>query len=61
MHETSLGSVLRDYLTGESIDETTYEEFRQALARLLVEEKGYPRERLRPKVPLNYADRKSVV
>jgi len=55
MHETSLGSVLRDYLTGESIDETTYEEFRQALARLLVEEKGYPRERLRPKVPLNYA------
>lgn len=54
MHETSLGGVLRDYLSGEDIEETTYEEFRQALARLLVEEKGYPRDRLRPKVELAY-------
>lgn len=54
MHETSLGGTLRDYLTGEEIEETTYEEFRQALAKLLVEEKGYPRERLRAKVDISY-------
>jgi len=54
MHETSLGGTLRDYLSGEEIDETTFEEFRQALARLLVEEKGYPRERIRAKVGLTY-------
>ncbi|WP_415519718.1 MAG: type I restriction enzyme HsdR N-terminal domain-containing protein [Desulfovibrio aminophilus] len=54
MHETSLGGTLRDYLTGEEIEETTYEEFRQALARLLVEERGYPRDRLRAKVELPY-------
>lgn len=49
MHEESLGNVIRDYLTGEELEETSYEEFRQGLARLLVEEKGYPRERLIPK------------
>lgn len=54
MHETSLGGTLRDYLSGEEIDETTFEEFRQLLARLLVEEKGYPKDRLRAKVPLKY-------
>ena len=50
MHEESLGTVIRDYLTGEELEETSYEEFRQALARLLVEERGYPREALRPKI-----------
>ncbi|EHJ48249.1 hypothetical protein DFW101_2244 [Solidesulfovibrio carbinoliphilus subsp. oakridgensis] len=50
MHEESLGTVIRDFLTGEEVPETSYEEFRQALARLLVEEKGYPKDRLRPKV-----------
>ena len=55
MHEVSLGNTLRDYLTGEIIEETTYEEFRQALAKLLVEERGYPRERLKAKVPLSYS------
>lgn len=54
MHETSLGGTLRDYLTGEEIDETTFEEFRQALVKFLVEEKGYPKERLKAKVPLTY-------
>lgn len=54
MHETSLGGTLRDYLTGEEIDETTFEEFRQALARFMVEEKGYPKEQLKAKVPLSY-------
>lgn len=47
MHETSLGAVITDYLSGEALPETSYEPFRQALARLLVEERGYPRERLR--------------
>lgn len=50
MHEESLGNAIRDYLTGETVAETSYEEFRQALARLLVEQKGYPRDRLTPKV-----------
>ncbi|MHC1712711.1 MAG: type I restriction enzyme HsdR N-terminal domain-containing protein [Solidesulfovibrio sp.] len=50
MHEESLGNVIRDYLTGEELVETSYEEFRQALARLLVEEKGYPIAHLIPKV-----------
>lgn len=50
MHDVSLGQTIRDYLTGEEIEQTTYEDLRQAMARLLVEEKGYPRERLRPRV-----------
>ncbi|MGE4505808.1 MAG: type I restriction enzyme HsdR N-terminal domain-containing protein [Desulfovibrionaceae bacterium] len=54
MHEVSLGGTLRDYITGEEIEETTYEEFRQALARLLVEELGYPKANLRSKVALEY-------
>lgn len=54
MHESSLGGTLRDYLTGDEIDETTFEEFRQLLAKLLVEELGYPKERIRAKVPLKY-------
>lgn len=52
MHEVSLGGMLTDYLTGQAIEETTYEEFRQALARLLVEEKGYPKAGLTAKEPL---------
>jgi len=49
MHEESLGTVIRDYLTGEELAETSYEQFRQALARMLAEERGYPKERLVPK------------
>lgn len=52
MHEVSLGGMLTDYLSGATIEETTYEEFRQALARYLVEEKGYPKSGLAAKVPL---------
>jgi hypothetical protein len=54
VHEVSLGGMLTDYLTGQSIAETTYEEFRQALARLLVEDKGFPKDSLRAKVPLAF-------
>ncbi|MDY7001579.1 MAG: type I restriction endonuclease subunit R, partial [Thermodesulfobacteriota bacterium] len=49
MHETSFNRTIRDYLTGEDLDETTYEEFRQALAKMLVEERGYPKDRLKSK------------
>ncbi|SMF39302.1 type I restriction enzyme HsdR N-terminal domain-containing protein [Desulfovibrio gilichinskyi] len=52
MHEISMGGTLRDYLSGEEIDETTYEEFRQALAKILVEEHGYPKDSLKAKVDL---------
>ncbi len=50
MHDVSLGQTIRDYLTGETIEQTTFEDLRQALARLLVEERGYPRDRIRPRV-----------
>ena len=52
MHEVSLGGMLTDYLSGERIEETTYEEFRQALAKFLVEDKGFPKASLKAKVPL---------
>jgi len=54
MHETSLGETIRDYLTGEELEMSTYEDLRQELARMLVEEKGYHRENLKPKVPITY-------
>lgn len=52
MHDVSLGETIRDYLTGEDVALTTYEDLRQGLARLLVEEKGYPAERLKPRRPV---------
>lgn len=54
MHDVSLGTVIQDYLTGESLEATTYEDLRQAMARLLVEEKGYPRPRLKPRVAVSF-------
>ncbi|EPR43609.1 hypothetical protein dsx2_2226 [Desulfovibrio sp. X2] len=54
MHEISLGGTIRDYLSGEDVPSTTYEEVRQALARMLVEELGYPRERLRSKIGVRF-------
>ncbi|MBN2141129.1 MAG: type I restriction enzyme HsdR N-terminal domain-containing protein [Desulfovibrionaceae bacterium] len=54
MHETGFDGLIEDYLSGEKIEETTYEEFRQALARLLVEDRGYPRDRLRPRQAVSY-------
>jgi hypothetical protein len=52
MHEVSLQQTINDYLTGEEIELTTYEDIRQALAKILVQEKGYPRENIFPKVEL---------
>lgn len=54
MHETSLGRTLTDYLTGESLEETSYEDCRQAMAKMLVEERGWPRKNLRPKVGITF-------
>lgn len=54
MHEVSLGGTLVDYLTGEARERTTYEDLRQALARYMVEEKGYERDLLKARYPVAY-------
>jgi hypothetical protein len=54
MHEVSLGYTISDYLSGASIEATTYEDLRQAIARMLVERKGYPADRLRSRVPVTF-------
>ncbi|MFP4391471.1 MAG: type I restriction enzyme HsdR N-terminal domain-containing protein [Desulfohalobiaceae bacterium] len=54
MHEISLGYTIRDFLSGEDIQVTTYEDFRQAIARMLVERKGYPKQRLKSKVVISF-------
>ncbi|SDB38163.1 Type I restriction enzyme R protein N terminus (HSDR_N) [Desulfonatronum thiosulfatophilum] len=54
MHEVSLGQTIQDYLTGDELEMTTYEDLRQGLARMLVEEKGYPKEKVIPKVEIKY-------
>lgn len=53
MHEVSLNQVITDYLSGDKIDLTTYEDIRQSIARLLVEEKKYPLENIRSKYDLD--------
>lgn len=57
MHEVSLGGMLADYLTGETRQRTTYEDLRQALARYLVEERGFSPNRLRPRYDIVYRTR----
>ncbi|GAB6058707.1 type I restriction enzyme HsdR N-terminal domain-containing protein [Desulfonatronum parangueonense] len=54
MHEVSLGQTIQDYLTGAELEMTTYEDLRQGLARMLVEEKGYPKENVIPKVEIKF-------
>ncbi len=54
MHETSLGYAICDYLTGRRREATTYEDLRQGLARLMVEERGFAPEALRPGVEVPY-------
>ena len=55
MHEVSLGGTIADYLTGEARERTTYEDLRQALARFLVEERGFAPSLLRPRYSVAYA------
>ncbi len=52
MHEISLGYTIKDYLTGEDIEATTYEDLRQAIVKMLVERKGYPKDKLKTKVEI---------
>ncbi len=54
MHEISLHQTLTDYVSGDEIQDTTFEDLRQAIARILVEQRGYPKEQLRTKCPLAY-------
>ncbi|WP_027181743.1 type I restriction enzyme HsdR N-terminal domain-containing protein [Oleidesulfovibrio alaskensis] len=54
MHEVSLGQTIRDYLTGTDIENTTYEDLRQALAQLMVEELGYPAALLEPRISVRF-------
>ena len=50
-HHLILGE-LKDYLTGETLPDTLDERYRQQLARLLVESKGFLKSDLTPRVPL---------
>jgi hypothetical protein len=43
---------LRDYLTGKDLPDTDDERFRQRLARLLVEEKGFAKPELEPRLTI---------
>lgn len=48
-HHLILG-VTTDYITGESVTDTHDEQYRQAIARFLVEQKGYDKSDIRVKV-----------
>ena len=45
--------VLQDYLTGATLPDTDDERIRQGLARLLVEQLGYGKEELEPRLTIN--------
>lgn len=51
-HHLVLGE-MPDYVTGETLVDTHDERYRQKIARLLVEEKGFRREDLVPRVPVD--------
>jgi len=51
-HHLILGDI-RDYLTGEVLVDTHDERYRQKVARLLVEDRGYKKEDLQPRVPID--------
>jgi hypothetical protein len=55
MHEISLGYSIQDYLSGDQVEATTFEDIRQAMAAMLVERKGYPRDNLAAKVPVEFS------
>lgn len=54
MHEVSLNRLITDYISGEEIMDTTYEDLRQSLARMLVEDKKYPKSLVRPKYTFEF-------
>jgi hypothetical protein len=51
-HHLIMGT-LDDYLTGESLEDTHDERYRQKIARFLVEEKGYAKADISPRNPLD--------
>jgi hypothetical protein len=55
MHEASLGYSIQDYISGKDVEATTYEDLRQAIAKMLVEQKGYPKDRMHTKLPISFA------
>jgi len=50
-HHLILGQ-LSDFITGKTIDDTHDERYRQKIARLLVDEKGYPKDDIVPQRPV---------
>jgi len=50
-HHLILGELI-DFLTGKNIADTHDERYRQKIARFLVMEKGYPKEKIEPSRPL---------
>ena len=59
-HHLILGET-RDYLTGEMLTDTHDERYRQKIVRFLVEKKGFRREDMTPRVPLDiHADDKKA-
>jgi len=50
-HHLILGQIT-DFITGESLVETHDERYCQNIARLLVEQKGYPKEEIKPRQDL---------
>lgn len=52
---------LTDYLTKEQLTDTDDERIRQDLYKLIVEEKGYPRETLQPRLKIDTLFAKSFV
>lgn len=49
MHEISLGYTVKDFISGEHVEATTYEDIRQDIARFLVEEKKVPKANIQTK------------
>src|SRR6056297_3196535 len=54
MHEISLGYTIQDYLSGQDIEATTYEDLRQAIVQMIIERKGYPKENIRSKIKIEF-------
>ncbi|WP_461834333.1 type I restriction enzyme HsdR N-terminal domain-containing protein [Desulfothermus sp.] len=62
MHEVKLGFKIKDYLTGKDIDATTYEDIRQDIVKIMVEEKSYPKDQIKSKLPIIFnVDQKEFV
>lgn len=61
-HHLILGR-LEDYISGETLNDTHDERYRQGIARLLVEEKGYPRGDIEPrrKLLVRAGDQSAIV